>query len=193
MSDPFGTSGISVTIKGDEPGGKFNDPKSPGTWIVFHGTVTSVREQIIEAFAMDESAGMLSLNDLQAEATKIFKAVNAVTKDLGGKVLSDGKDAPKPAAKKAAPPKAKSAAAKKADKAEGEAGSTETGDVFDQAQNEPATEEQEDQPEADPILTALEGCKTVNDVQQVWAENQSAFSENRDYMTAYKQRGKALS
>ena len=185
MSEPFSTTGgMSVTIKGDEPGGKFNDPKSPGTWLVFHGTVTQIRTQIIEAFGMDKSAETLSVLDLQNEATSMFKAVNKVGSQLGGTALKAGDVTwAKPAAKAAPAKKAKPKPEVEAD-----------GDVFEQAANAeatPAKEKGED--DVDPILAALENCKTVADVQQIWAENQSAFSSNRDYMTAYKTRGKALS
>jgi hypothetical protein len=89
VSDPTpGT--ISVTIKGDEPGGKYNDAKSPGTWIVFHGSIVAVKEQIVEAFDYEADAVNRPLYDLVNEATKSFKAINAVGTQLGGTVLSKG-------------------------------------------------------------------------------------------------------
>lgn len=178
MGDPFGSSGISVTLKSDEPGGKFNDPKSPGTWIVFHGTPSSVKDQIIEVFDLDAAAKERPLYDIVNEATKLFKAVNAVGGQLGGTVLSKGNDVrPGGAAEQAKP----------------EGG---TDGVWAQAEGNTSTTppwEEEKKDDVDPILAALENCKTVADVQQIWAENQSAFNSNPDYMSAYKTRGKALS
>jgi hypothetical protein len=168
MSDPHEQSGISVTIKGDEPGGKYNDPKSPGTWIVFHGTPARVREQIIEVFELPAEASERPLFDLVNEATKLFKGAANVSKTLGGTVLNDG---------------------------QGGGSQPASGDVWDQAAaaRNGATQQQEEKPAADPILTALENCKTVAEVQQVWAENQAAFNANPDYMAAYKAKGKSLS
>lgn len=172
-SDPHEPGGISVTIKGDEPGGKFNDPKSPGTWLVFHGSPARIREQLIDVFALDaEACAGRPLYDLVNEATVLFKAAANASKGvtsngLGGKVLSSSPSS-----------------------------STGSGDVWDQAaaqqgqsQSAPAAEKED----VDPILSALEACRTVPEVQQVWAENQSAFNSNAEYMAAYKARGKALS
>jgi hypothetical protein len=182
MSGPFDGGGISVTIKGDEPGGKFNDAKSPSTWIVFHGSVGQVKEQIIEAFGMEAGAIDKTLLDLQNEATKMFKAVNTVGSQLGGTVLSKGKAAA-PAAAPAAP----------STPVEDKGGN----DVWAKAAESgpPWKTEAEEKAEAeakDPILTALDGCQSVAEVQQVWAENQAAFNANPAYMDAYKARGKAL-
>jgi hypothetical protein len=165
MPEPYDAGGISVTLKSDEPGGKFNDPKSPGTWIVFHGSPSHVKSQIIEVFDLDEKAAERPLYDLVNEATKLFKSVNAVGGQLGGTVLSKGSE------------------------------KSEDGDVWQQVANANAnsTPPAEEKADVDPILAALENCKTVADVQQIWAENQSAFNDNADYMAAYKARGKALS
>lgn len=104
MSDPNEVGGISVTIKGDEPGGKYNDAKSPGTWIVFHGSPQRVKEQIIEVFDFDAEASQRSLHHLVNEATKVFKAVSSVGQSLGGTVLSKGEG--EPASQPASEPKA---------------------------------------------------------------------------------------
>lgn len=93
MSDPNADGGISVTIKGDEPGGKFNDAKKPGTWIVFHGSPARVKEQIIEVFALTEGLDR-PLFDIVNEATELFKASANVTSGLGGKVLNPGTSGP---------------------------------------------------------------------------------------------------
>lgn len=96
MLDPHevtSPAGISVTIKSDEPGGKFNDPKSPGTWIVFHGSPQRVKEQIIEVFDLPEESLSRPLYDLTNEATKLYKGVMSVGSTLGGTVIRPGTEA----------------------------------------------------------------------------------------------------
>ena len=91
MSDPNQPGTMSVTIKADEPGGKYNDAKSPGSWIVFHGTPAAIREQIMDTFTFEESAKDLDLSELIVEATRMFKAVcNVATGPLAGRVLGGG-------------------------------------------------------------------------------------------------------
>lgn len=174
MSDPHEPGGISVTIKGDEPGGKYNDAKKPGTWIVFHGSPAKIREQICEVFQIEGADR--PLYDLINEATDLFKASATVSSNLGGRVLDAGSGQQQQ--------------------------SSGGGDVWAQAaaakQDSPPWNQQQQQQEekkedVDPILAALEACTTVAEVQQVWAENQSAFNNTPAYMEAYKARGKALS
>lgn len=169
MSSPHETGGISVTIKSDEPGGKFNDPKSPGTWIVFHGSPARVREQIVEVFDLGEAALKEPLYSVVNEATKLFKAVSSVGQILGGTVLSSGNAEPAPA-----PPSG-------------------GGDVWSQVSSAKAAASQQEEPPADPILTAVAAAKEITELQQIWAENQSLFTEGSEYMAAYKARGKELS
>jgi hypothetical protein len=172
MSDPHEPGGISVTIKGDEPGGKYNDAKKPGTWIVFHGSPAKIREQICEVFQID--GGDRPLYDLINEATDTFKASATVSSSLGGRVLSQGNGG---------------ASAEQQVQGDG-------GDVWAQAAAAKAQQPQQPQEskeDVDPILAALETCKSVAEVQQVWAENQAAFNSNPAYMEAYKAKGKALS
>lgn len=185
MPDPFGAGGISVTIKGDEPGGKFNDPKSPATWLVFHGSPTLVKDQIIEVFDLDASTKDRPLYDVVNEATKLFKAVNSVGTQLGGTVLNSGN---KPATSAPLPVGSSFGGGDRAND-----------DVWAKAAsgNTPAPAgppwEEEKTEDKDPVLTALANCQTVKDVMQVWAENQTAFNSNPAYMEAYKSRGKELS
>jgi hypothetical protein len=172
MSDPHEPGGISVTIKGDEPGGKYNDAKKPGTWIVFHGSPAKIREQICEVFEIDGADR--PLYDLINEATDTFKASATVSSGLGGRVLSQGNGG---------------ASAQQQPQSDG-------GDVWSQAaaaQGQQAPPQQEAKEDKDPILAVIEQCKTVAEVQQVWAENQAAFNDNPAYMAAYKAKGKALS
>lgn len=173
MSDPNETGGISVTIKGDEPGGKYNDAKVPGTWIVFHGSPARIREQIIEVFEFEDDAKTRPLFDLVNEATRLFKASAHVTNGLGGKVLSAG-----PAA---------------ASQPAGEAAAQPTGDVWSQvasAQQGAAPAQEEEA--ADPLLVLIDKAPSVAELQQIWAENQAAF-QDAAYMDAYKAKGRALS
>lgn len=76
MSDPHNPRGMSVTLKGE---GK--DP----TWLVFHGSPASVKEDIIEAFNLTGEFADLSLHELQVEATRIHKATANVSRVLGGR------------------------------------------------------------------------------------------------------------
>ena len=170
-SSPHEAGNISVTIKGDEPGGKYNDAKVPSTWIVFHGTPARIREQIIEVFDLGDEAKAQPLYSLINEVTKLFKAVNSVGSQLGGTVLSTGPTAPAESAGNG-------------------------GDVWAQVDAQKADGppwNEEKKADADPILVALESAKTLDEVKQVWAENQSAFNTTESYMSAYKARGKALS
>ncbi len=169
MSSPHETGGISVTIKSDEPGGKFNDPKSPGTWIVFHGSPARVREQIVEVFNLGEAALKEPLYSVVNEATKLFKTVSNVGQILGGTVLSSGNTEPTTAP------------------------SSSGGDVWSQVSSAKAASEQQAEPPADPVLTAITAAKEIAELQQIWAENQSLFTEGSEYMAAYKARGKELS
>ena len=170
MSSSHEAGNISVTFKSDEPGGKFNDPKSPGTWVVVHGTVAQVREQIIEIFELDSKTSFdTPLYALVNEATKLFKAVSNVGQILGGTVLSSGGTESAPI-----PPSG-------------------GGDVWLQVSSAKAAASQQEEPPADPILTAVAAAKEITELQQIWAENQSLFTEGSEYMAAYKARGKELS
>ena len=52
-------------------------------------------------------------------------------------------------------------------------------------------EAQADEPEENPILTAIGNCQTVADLKQLWAENQDAFNDEA-LMSMWKARGKAI-
>lgn len=166
-TDPNEIGGISVTIKGDEPGGKFNDAKSPGTWIVFHGTPAKVKEQIVEVFAMDAAALERPLYEVANDATALFKAAANVKTTLDGKVLNPGPQAA------------------------GNATAAPSGDVWAQA-NAARNSSSAPAEAVDPLLVSIENCKTVAELQQLWAENQAAFGDAK-YMDPYRIKGKALS
>lgn len=99
MSDPNKPGEISVTIKYKQSEAYAGD----NSWIVFHGTVAAVREQIIDAFNLDESANMLALSDIVLTAQSIATSTSNVATKLGGKSLGSGNGtAPKATATQAA-------------------------------------------------------------------------------------------
>lgn len=169
-TDPHEPGGISVTIKGDEPGGKYNDAKTPGTWVVFHGSPAKVKEQICEFFGLEFSENyQRPLFDLVNEATNLFKAAANASRTLGASVLTKSDGTP----------------------------AQSSSDVWQQAQQGETsppwpTEEKKAEPKVDPVIAAIEGCSSVADLQQVWAENQDAFNANPSYMDTYKAKGRAL-
>lgn len=168
MSDLDARDGISVTIKGDEPGGKYNDAKSPSTWIVFHGSIDSVKLQIARAFHIStDGLAERPLYDLVNEATDLFKAAANASRGLGARALPSS------------PPASTGVFAQAVAQQQA------------QAPAQPTATQPEPEP-VDPILAALEAARSIPEVQQVWAENQAAFNSNPAYMQAYKTRGKAL-
>lgn len=164
MSDPYQPGAISVTVKQDEPGGKFNDPKSPGSWIVFHGTPALVREQIIETFGLVASDwNDKPLFTLVAEATKLFKATGNVSRQLGGQVISTG--------------------------SESQQSASSGGSAWAQAASEPEKSAEEKLKET--LLEQVEQQPNVKALKELWAKNQEAFAAD-ELMTAYLAKGKAL-
>ena len=157
MSDPHESAGISVTIKQDEPGGKFNDAKSPGSWLVFHGSPAAVAEQIRETFGIAPSD--VPLDELVQEATGLWKATSNVRQGLGAKVVG------KPTGS--------------------------TAEAAQDAAQAPASPKAEEKAE-DPILFALKTATTLDEVKTVRAENQQAFTDNPDYLAAWKARGREI-
>lgn len=145
MSDPHSEGGISVTIKGNEPGGKFNDAKVPGTWIVFHGSPARVKEQIIEVFSLTEELDR-PLFDIVNEATELFKASGTVTGQLGGRVLSDGQSSG-PAWQEAQSSPATPAAPEKTD----------------------------EEKQVERLTAEVEKATSGDELKQLWARNQEAF------------------
>lgn len=73
MSDPHEKSGLSVTLKQD---------RKDGTWVVFHGSVSRIREDMAEALDIPNEG---SLGDMIAVATAKFKGQGNVAAILGGK------------------------------------------------------------------------------------------------------------
>lgn len=66
-------AGLSVTIKQDS---------RDGTWVVFHGSIERIREDMAEAMDIPNEG---SLSDMIASATAKFKGEGNVARVLGGK------------------------------------------------------------------------------------------------------------
>lgn len=167
-SDPYAPRRVCVTIK--VPESKRYAADNP--WLVFEGDVEGVKEMIAAAFGLDPTG--LSLHSVTLNAQNIATSTGHALQGLGASVLSEG-SANKPAS------------------APAESG----GDVWSQAQGGQSgppwpTEEKKDEPKVDPVLAAIEGCQSVSELQQVWAENQDAFNANPSYMDSYKAKGRAL-
>lgn len=169
MSDPHESGYMNVSVKQDEPGGKFNDPKSPGSWMTFTGSPERVREMMLETFGIEDFDG--KLYQLVQEGTELFKATSNVRQGLGAKPLATSDNS------NVVPFKKKEAADGGAD------------EVFKQAaegQVEPPA------PAADPILEAIEAASTIEAITRVRAENAEAIKPGSDYWDAYVAKGKAL-
>lgn len=87
-TDPHAQRRVSATIKFPESARY----KSDNPWLVFEGAVSTVREQIIEAFGMTD-AEELTLFDLVTNAQAQATAVGNAASGLGGKVLASGSSA----------------------------------------------------------------------------------------------------
>lgn len=174
--DDYGSSDVSVTIKVPESKKYAGD----NPWFVFRGGSPDTLKAKIGAAIGVEHEG-LTLMEVTINAQRVASGLGAVAHGLGGKVLSSG---PAPAEKAAEAPQEASKSI---------AEST-AGDVWSQANSEPAEEKgsPEEDKDKDPILEFIAACTDVKDLQQYWAENQAAFNSNPDYMAAYKAKGKAL-
>jgi hypothetical protein len=156
-STPFENGRVSVTMKHN---GKYEDP-----WIVFHGSVEKVKDDMIRAFGLGEGDVPFadrSLSDVLYEANKQSVAEYNAATALNGTVIKTkrgkGHALPDP-------------------------GKTDEATV---------TDPKADEPEVNPLLAKIEAVPDVGALQKLWAENQAAFTEP-DIMAAYKARGKALS
>lgn len=79
-SDPNSEGGITVTLKQKQSENFAND----GSWIVFHGSVERVREDIGAAFGLEESAKELTLVELASNAKALFQGASVAGNKLGG-------------------------------------------------------------------------------------------------------------
>lgn len=170
MSDPYAPRRVCVTIKVPESKRYASD----NPWLVFEGTVASVKADMAEAFGMSGTEE-LSLHSVTINAQNIATQMGHIASTLGASVVSEAPAEPQASGQPAW---------------EGEPASA---DVWAQAAaNGGGAAPAGEKSDKDPILTALELATTIADVQQVWAENQDAFNSNEEYMNAYKARGKAL-
>jgi hypothetical protein len=85
VSNPHAPRRVSATIKYPESARYAND----NPWLVFEGNVEAVREQVIEAFGMEETEG-LTLADAVVNAQRQASTTGAVANGLGGTVISKG-------------------------------------------------------------------------------------------------------
>lgn len=164
--DGYEGSTVSVTIKVPESKKYAGD----NPWTVFKsGSPEALKKMIAEAYGL-EHEGLL-LSDVTINAQRAASGLGAVAHGLGGQVLSQG------------PGNASESAS--------EAPSESTDDVWSQVSQE--REKAEEEPKKDPILVAIEQSKTVDELKQLWAENQTKFNDNAEYMAAWKAKGKSLS
>jgi hypothetical protein len=155
-------SEISVTIKYD----KGHD----ATWAVFKGSLSEVREGVVDFFGFDRaSVAELTLNQLAINATQVAHGGGNAAASLGAVALASKTAAP-PAQSAPAAPEDPWAAA---------------GQPASPGSAAPA------QPEANPMLARIEGCATTDDLKKLWATNQAAFADSA-VMDAWKAKGRAL-
>lgn len=132
------------------------------TWINFAGFVEEVRDDIAAWFGIDrETLTGLTPHELSLTATSLAHGTGAVRAVLGGT----------PIAQKA------------------EAAKVDGDDPFDIAKNGGSPGPVE--PAISPLFGRIEKCQSVDELKELWAENQEAFSDE-EIMAAWKARGKAL-
>lgn len=141
-------------------------------WYVPKGSPEKIREQLITFFGMDrDSVADMTGNEVLLEANTIAQAAYTAMSQTGGRVLSKGTAAEAttaPAATTTAP----------------------TEDPWAQAAAESASVA------ANPMLALIAGAGNVKGLQDLWADNQSAFMTAPDaaeVMAAWKAKGLALS
>jgi hypothetical protein len=165
MDNPHSPGKIGVTIKVPESKKYAGD----NPWFVFEGTdADSLKAKIAATFGTEHEG--LTLSDVVINAQRLVTGLGAVAHGLGGTVLASGQAAA-PADTPAAP-------------------AASGGSVFQQAAAGGAAAAPAQ--ESDPILDAIEMAKTVEELKQIWAENQAAFNDSK-YMDPWKAKGKALS
>lgn len=158
---------IGVTIKVPESKRYAGD----NPWFVFEGgSPESLKAKIAETFGLQHEG--LTLGETVINAQRHVTGLGAVAHGFGGTILSGSSTEPESKPADGFP--------------------STTDDVWSKVSME-SKPEPEGEAEKDPILVALDNCKTVAEVQQIWAENQASFNANAEYMEAYKARGKALS
>lgn len=167
MGNPHAPGKIGVTIKVPESKKYAGD----NPWFVFEGTdPETVKRNIAKTFGLDVEG--LVLSDVVINAQRLVTGLGAVAHGLGGTVVASGQQSTfqtpeiAPAASGAGVDWSKVAASTGASEALA--------------------------PKADdPILAAVENATSIAELQQIWAENQAAFNEDK-YMLPYKAKGRAL-
>jgi hypothetical protein len=84
MTNPHVPNRMSATVK--VPESKRYAADNP--WLVFEGTPASVRDQIIEAFGLEQQEG-LTVFDVLLNAQLLASSAGAVSQGLGGRVIKD--------------------------------------------------------------------------------------------------------
>lgn len=169
--------GVSVTLKG---GRDFDAP-----WIVFSGTVDSIREDIISAFGFNakdddgnevSNAPDLDLHDLAVEAARAFTAQYGAAQTLGGKPVGRGRSG-----------------GNRRSTSSSSQGS-ESGSAWDQAaaEQQPAAEAAPEEPQGPDLPALIEGCASVADLKNLWADHTDALQGDADLLAKWKARGRAL-
>jgi hypothetical protein len=164
VTNPHELGKIGVTIKVPESKKYAGD----NPWFVFEGTnADDIKAKIGATFGMDTEG--LTLSDVVINAQRLATGLGAVAHGLGGSVLASGR----------------------ADSSQAAGGApVGGGDVWSQVNG--AANGQPAQEVVDPILDAIEKATSVDELKQLWAENQAAFNDAK-YMDPWKAKGKSLS
>jgi hypothetical protein len=165
MSDVSGApraQGIGITIKY----GKGYE----STWATFTGLAHEVREQIVAYFGFNpEAVKDLTLSELVVNATSVAHGKGNMAAVLGAVAIpasQEGVESTPPASSESA-----------------------GGDPWagvDDTTSAPA------EPAANPLYAQIEAATSVDQLKELWAENQAAFADT-ELMAAWKTKGKSLS
>lgn len=161
-SDPnegsFG-AGVSVSIK--QPPSK--QYAADGMWLVLHGSVERVSEDIIKAFGIEVAEGATpTLYDLALQADSIAHGTQHAARTLGAT------SAPK----------------------DGEIDPT---SAWAQARKEQAKEPEPEVSEADKLAARIAETADVPALRDLYARNEALFKENAELLDAWKAKGRELS
>ncbi|MEU8133221.1 hypothetical protein [Streptodolium elevatio] len=157
-------SETSVTIKY----GKGHDD----SWVVFRGTLSEIRANIMEYFGMDpESQRGLSLDSIVINATNIAHSKGLLGSQLGATVTHE-QPAPAPAATPSEDPWVAA-----------------TANQAPAPQPPAASEPKAEDPDAY-VIGLIAQATTVEGLKRIWAENQALF--NTPLLARYKEKGKEL-
>lgn len=153
-SDPNGTGGLSVTLKQD---GK------DGAWIVFHGSIERITEDLSAAFNLDPTQ-YASFADLSLEASRNYKALGSAIHSLGARTT---RSTPNPGSSSPAWEEARQG-------------------------SEQAAPAEPEAPARNPLYDQLEALTNLEDHRQLWAKNRSSFDADAELLEAWKTKGRAL-